>query len=106
MANFGLKMIARAPGLRRIPLLRLLAITDVVRLARDHANKLTPDERKRMLELVQKATPLGAKLTDADRDELKKLVLKAEPRIFAGETANFFSPIPIPRRIRQGPKSK
>jgi len=26
--------------------------------------------------------------------------------IFAGETANFFSPIPIPRRIRQGPKHK
>lgn len=110
MAGFGLKMIARAPGLKRLPLLRLLAIADVVRLAKNHANKLTADDRKRMLALAKKASPTkdhlrGNKLTQAEQDELKALVLKAEPRIFAGETANMLSPIPIPSGSVRAPRT-
>ncbi len=95
-------MLARAPGVKRIPILKFLVLADIVRLAHNHANKLTPNERKRVLELVKEARGLTTNLNENEREELKALVLKAEPRLFAGESANLLSPIPIPRRIRQG----
>jgi hypothetical protein len=104
MAGLGLKMIARAPGLKRIPILRLLAIADIYRLARNHANKLTQEERQRVFDLLKKTKGQTGNLTKAEQDELKALVLKAEPRLLVGESANMISPIPIPKRIRQGKK--
>jgi hypothetical protein len=101
MANLATKLLARAPGLKRLPILRLLALADVVALARTHAGKLTKAERHRVATLARK----GTGLTPKERDELTRLLKKAEPRLFAGEVANALSPVPLPKRLVRGPKS-
>src|SRR5207302_9831970 len=37
---------AHAPGLKRVPVAKLLAAAEVAVLARDHVQRLTPDERR------------------------------------------------------------
>jgi hypothetical protein len=92
------------PGLRRLPVFKLIAIAEVGLLARDHLLRLTPPERRRLLELIRIARGRPSKLREADRDELTELVAKMEPRLLAGEAAERISPVPLPKRIVRGPK--
>ncbi len=100
------RLIARAatrvPGLRRLPVFRLLAIGEIALLARQHASKLDPAERRRLLTLVRKGKGRTRDLSPEERDELQALVAKAEPRLFAGEVADNLSPVPLPRRVIEG----
>ncbi|MEA2468126.1 MAG: hypothetical protein QOJ57_2252 [Thermoleophilaceae bacterium] len=98
--------MTRVPGLKRLPVLKLLAIGEIVLLARTHATKLTAVERRRLIELVRKGRGRPSKLSASDRDDLQRLVAKVEPRIFAGEVADKLSPVPLPRRLKHGPKKK
>jgi hypothetical protein len=82
----------RIPGLKRLPVLKLLAIGEIALLARTHVTKLSPEERRR------------ARLTAEERDELARLVATAEPRLFAGQVADKLSPVPLPKRLVRGPK--
>ena len=41
------------PGLRRIPMLKLLSAAEIALLARDHMGRLTPGERRRLVTLVR-----------------------------------------------------
>jgi hypothetical protein len=93
---------SRVPGLRRLPLLKLLAIGEIALLARDHMSLLEPAERRRLLELVRKGRGRTRNLTAEERDELSRLVAKAEPRRFAGMAVDRLSPVPLPRRITHG----
>ena len=81
--------------LRRMPLFRLLAVGQTVLLAREHLKRLHPDDRRRLGELVRRARHM----TPAEREELRRLLAKLEPRAFAVTTAGRFSPLPIPRRL-------
>ena len=45
---------SRIPGLRRLPVFKLLAIGEVALLARSHIRRLDPDERRRLVELLRK----------------------------------------------------
>lgn len=92
----------RIPGLRRLPMLKLLAIGEIAVLARDHVSLLEPAERRRLLELVRKGRGRTRNLTAEERDELTRLVAKAEPRRFAGLALDKLSPVPLPRRITHG----
>jgi hypothetical protein len=94
--------LARLPGLRRLPMFKLLAIADIAVLAREHFAKLDGAERRRLVELVRKARLRHANLPEAERAELAALVAKAEPRLFAGLAADRLSPIPLPRRLTHG----
>jgi hypothetical protein len=96
--------IRHVPGLKRLPVLKLLAIGEIALLARTHAGKLTPEERRNLIGLVRKGRGRTRRLEDAERGELERLVRKAEPRIFAGEVADRLSPVPLPRRLKHGPK--
>jgi hypothetical protein len=98
--------VSRIPGLKRLPVLKLLAIGEIALLARTHVTKLTAEERRRLVSLVREGRGRPSRLDAAEREELAKLVAKAEPRLFAGEVADKLSPVPLPRRIRQGPKAK
>jgi hypothetical protein len=98
--------LSRVPGLKRLPVLKLLAIGEIVLLARTHVTKLTAEERRRLVSLVREGRGRPSRLSDSERDELQRLVAKAEPRIFAGEVADKLSPVPLPRRLRQGPRKK
>jgi hypothetical protein len=96
--------VTRIPGLKRLPVLKLLAIGEIAVLARTHATKLDSVERRRLVQLVREGRGRPSRLSESERDELQRLVAKAEPRLFAGEVANKLSPVPLPRRIVRGPK--
>jgi hypothetical protein len=92
----------RVPGLRRLPILKVLAIGEIALLARSHLQKLDPDERRRLIELLRAGRGRPSNLSAAERDELTRLVAKTEPRLFAGLVADRLSPVPLPRRAVRG----
>ena len=106
MAGFLPRTLARAagrlPGLRRLPVMKLLAIAEIAVLARDHIAKLDPAERRRLLELLRLGRGRTSSLSPKEREELATLVAKAEPRLFAGLAADKLSPVPLPHRIVHG----
>ena len=105
MANRLLKHgLTRIPGLKRLPVLKLLAIAEIALLARTHVTKLDPAERRRLVELVRTGRGRPSRLTLEEREELSRLVAKAEPRLFVGAAADKLSPVPLPRRVVHGPR--
>jgi hypothetical protein len=79
--------------LRRMPFFKVLAVARTVMLARRHWRRLDASDRHRLTELARH----GTSLTAAERDELRRILAKLEPREFAAATANAFSPVRIPR---------
>jgi hypothetical protein len=92
----------RVPGLRRVPVLKLLALAEVVVLAREHITKLSADEWRRVIELVRIGRGRPKNLSPRERDELQRLVAKAEPRLFAGQAVEKLSPVRVPGRLLYG----
>jgi hypothetical protein len=90
------------PGLRRLPILKLLAVAELLVLARAHAAKLEPAEWRRMAELVRAGRGRPSNLTPRQRRELSSLIEKAEPRVFAGQAINRLSPVSIPDQLLYG----
>jgi hypothetical protein len=104
MQSFLVKrVLSRLPLLRRLPIFRLLAIAEIALLARDHVSRLDPAERHRLVELVREGRGRGRNLPPAEREELARLVAKVDPRRFAGLAADKLSPVPLPRRLVEGP---
>jgi hypothetical protein len=95
---------SRIPGLKRIPMFKLLALAEIALLAHAHVTRLTAAERKRLFELVRTSRGRKGNLTEAERHELAELVGKMEPRMFVGGAADHLSPVPLPKRVTQGPK--
>jgi hypothetical protein len=92
----------RVPGLRRLPVFKLIAIAEIALLARSHVARLEPTERRRMVDLLRKGRGRTTNLSTGERDEFQRLVAKTEPRLFAGVAADKLSPVPLPRRITHG----
>lgn len=93
----------RMPVLRRLPVMRLLLLGQVVLLARDHIERLTPNERRRLVVLMRDARGRPSNLSNRERDELQALIAKADPKLFASAAAETLSPVPLPDRFK--PKS-
>lgn len=100
------KAAGRVPGLRRLPVLKLLAAAEVALLARDHMMRLTPPERRRLISLVRIGRGRTSRLTGAERDDLEQLLDKLEARMLMGHAVDRLSPVPLPRRIVYGPKNR
>jgi hypothetical protein len=96
----------RVPGLRRVPMLKLLAAAEVALLARDHMLRLSPPERRRLMTLVAAGRGRTSRLTDAERDDLEHLLSKLEARLLLGHAVDRLSPVPLPRRLVYGPKNR
>jgi hypothetical protein len=79
--------------LRAMPFFRVMAIARTLLLARRHYRRLDAADRRRLAELARRGTGLDA----AERDELRRILSKLEPRAFAAAAANTFSPVKIPR---------
>ncbi|MEO6859624.1 MAG: hypothetical protein ABI323_13760 [Solirubrobacteraceae bacterium] len=94
------------PGLRRIPVVRLLAIAEMGLIARDHVLRLSPEERRRLFRLIRSARGRPSHLSRRERVELVGLVAKLEPRWLAGEAVERLSPIPLPRRLVRGRRKR
>jgi hypothetical protein len=96
--------VGHVPGLRRVPLMKLLAAAELVLLARDHLMRLTPAERRRLVTLVRAGRGRRRNLSAYERAELASLIAKVEPRLLAGAAAERLSPFPLPRRLLFGPR--
>ena len=96
----------RIPGLRRIPLITLLSIAEVGIMARTHVQRLSPPQRHRLLVLIRAGRGRRANLTPAERDELSDLVATLEPRLLSAEAVSRLSPVPVPKRIIAGRRSR
>jgi hypothetical protein len=92
----------RIPGIRRIPVVKLLSAAEIALLARDHLMRLTPAERRRLVLLVRTGRGRRARLTKAERRELEDILGKLEPRVLVGEAVDRLSPVPLPRRLVHG----
>ena len=79
--------------LRRMPFFKLLAIGQAALLARRHLRRLSSRDRRRLGQLVRR----GPRMDPRERKELLRLIGKLEPRAFAANTADAFSPVPLPR---------
>jgi hypothetical protein len=100
------KATGRVPGLRRVPVVKLLSAGEVALLARDHLMRLTPAERRRLVTLVRAGRGRRSRLTDADRRDLEHLVAKLEPRLLVGEAVDRLSPVPLPHRLLFGARGR
>jgi hypothetical protein len=87
---------------RGAPIVGLLSVAEVAKLASDHLAKLDGAERRRLLALAAKARHGSAALNASERRELASLVTKLQPRAFIGSAANRFSPVPMPKRLLYG----
>ena len=87
-------------------MLKLLAVAEVGMLAHNHFRRLTPVERRRLIELVRIAHGRPSNLNSSEREDLRELVARLEPRVLAGEAANRLSPFPLPGRVVRGPRPK
>ncbi|HEX3617497.1 MAG TPA: hypothetical protein VHU61_13210 [Solirubrobacteraceae bacterium] len=83
----------RLPGLRRVPLARLVVLGELAMLAKIHFERLSPAERRRLVLLIRNAKGWPQNLPEREQRELKKLVAKVEPKAFANEAAERFSPL-------------
>jgi hypothetical protein len=81
---------------RRMSFFNLLTIGQTVLLARRHFKRLDAHDRRRLAQLVRR----GRGMSRDDRDDLRRILGKLEPRDFALTTAGRFSPVRVPRRFR------
>jgi hypothetical protein len=86
----------KVPGLRRLPMLKLIAVAEVIIIVREHFVRLDPHERRRLVTLVGRARGRRGRLTPVEKDELSMLVAKTGPRELFGRTAEKLSPVPVP----------
>ena len=100
------KASERVPGLRRIPVVKLLSAAELALLARDHVSRLTPAERRRLVVLVRVGRGRRSRLTDDERDELESLLAKLQPRALVGHAIDRLSPVPLPSRLVFGPRNR
>lgn len=96
----------RIPGLRHLPIFKLIALGEIALLAREHLYRLDPQERRRLAALVQTSRGRKGNLSEAERHELADLLSKVEPRAFAAGAAGRLSPVPLPRRFTHGSKTE
>jgi hypothetical protein len=89
------RVVARVPGLKQLPILKLVAAAELALVARKHLQHLDAAERRRLAQLVRR----GRQLSAAEREELRGLVGKLDARAFAGSTIQRLSPVRLPRRL-------
>ena len=101
MANTVItRTLGRVGVLRRLPVARLLAVAEIVVLAREHMQKLEPDERRRLVELVRHGRGRPSNLSSKDRRELSTLLAKIEPRAFVQNAVAKVTGVPVPGKRR------
>jgi hypothetical protein len=100
------KASERVPGLRQIPVVKLLAAAELALLTREHVARLTPPERRRFVTLIRVGRGRRSRLTEDERTELEGLLGKLQPRLLVGEAISRLSPVPLPRRLVFGPRNR
>ena len=78
-----------------MPIFKLLVVAQIALLAWRHLRRLDASDWRRLSELVRR----GRRMDRSERDELRRLLGKLEPRAFAAATADAFSPVALPSRL-------
>ena len=104
--SLAFQMSLKSSAMRRIPIAKLLAIGEIVMLAREHYARLEPDERRRFMTLLRRGRGRASNLSAGERAEFAALVAKANPRLFAGLVADKLSPVPLPEWVVRGRRRK
>ena len=99
-AQLAGRALQRVPGLRMLPVVRLIMAAEVLLIGKHHLDRITPDERATLIRLVSKGRGRPSKLSDAEQLELHAIVEKLEPRIFLAEAADKISPVGVPGPMR------
>jgi hypothetical protein len=94
------RTVGRVGALRRLPVARLMAVAEIVVLAREHLQKLEPHERRRLVELVRHGRGRPGNLTSRERRELGSLVAKVEPRAFVQGAVAKVTGVPVAGKRR------
>src|SRR5437868_6637046 len=102
MLSIPARAARHLPGLRRLPIAKLLVVGELLLLARDHVTSLDPAERRRFIQLMRAGRGRRRNLSAQEQDELAALIQKANPRLFVGMVADRFSPVPLPGRVVRG----
>lgn len=89
------RALARVPGVRHLPVFKLLAIAELALVGRRHLQHLDAVERHRLAQLARRGRALSA----PERAELRALVAKLDARAFAGAAVQRLSPLPLPKRL-------
>jgi hypothetical protein len=79
---------------RAVPWLKWLAMAEIAVLAKRHLEHLDAAERRELGRLLRRR-----RTSPGERDRLRVLVAKMEPRAFLGGAADRLSPVPLPRRL-------
>ena len=87
---------------RGLPIVQVWTAAHLAALAGRHVGQLTPAERRRLVHLVAAGRGRPSRLSPGDAAELRRLVGKLEPRLFAGTAATKLSPVPLPKRVLYG----
>ena len=89
------RTLSRARVLRKLSLVRLVAVAEVIVLANEHVHKLEPQEWKRLVELVKRGKARPSHLTTRERRELTALLAKAEPKQFVSRAMLKITGVPL-----------
>jgi hypothetical protein len=100
------RVTTRIPGLRWIPVVRLVATAELAMLIREHLMRLEQQERRRLFELVRLGRGRRRNLSAAEREELEALIDKMQPRLLAGAAAERFSPVRLPKTLLYGRRGR
>ncbi len=96
MTQLAGRAAQRVPGLRMLPVVRLIMAAEVLSIGKHHFDRITPDERGQLVRLVAKAKGRPRNLSPAEQVELNDIVKKLEPRLFLAEAADRMSPVGVP----------
>ena len=92
------RALARVPLLRRLPLVRLVLIGELLVIAKQHFERLSVADRRRIVVLLRSVGGDPRRLAGAERAELAELLAKVEPAMFL-ETV-------VARLTRVGPQAR
>jgi hypothetical protein len=95
------RSVAKRLG-RGLPIVQIWTVGQLALLAGDHLGRLDRNERRRLVSLIAEGRGRPSRLSDADAHELRRLVGKLEPRLFAGTAVSRLSPVPVPKRMLYG----
>ena len=89
------RTVGRVSVLKRLPVAKLVAVAEIVVLARDHIQRLEPQERRRLVELVRQGRGRPGNLSAKERRELGSLLAKIEPRAFVQGAVARVTGVPV-----------
>ncbi|MGC9220791.1 MAG: hypothetical protein ACP5H2_05485 [Solirubrobacteraceae bacterium] len=92
------RAVGKLPLLRKVPLARLVLLAELGMLAKQHFERLSPAERRRLVLLLRDAKGWPSNLNARQRREFESLVAKLDPKLFARTALERFSPFPTRRR--------